>query len=55
MVGELLPPAQSSSVAVPKSVLSASVRVVAVPDTDINGTNIGGLHGAPDSPRVSAL
>lgn len=55
MVGELLPPAQSSSVSVPKSVLSASVRVVTVPDTDINGTNIGALHGAPDSPHVPAL
>lgn len=55
MVGELLPAPHSSSVSVPKSVLSASVKVVTVPDTDINGTNIGGLHGAPDSPRVSAL
>lgn len=54
-MGELLPPAPSSSVTVPKSVLSASSEVVTVPDTDINGTNIGGLHGAPDSPRVSAL
>lgn len=54
-MGELLPPAQSSSVAVPKSLLSASGEVVTVPDPDINGTNIGGSHGAPDSPRVSAL
>lgn len=54
-MGELLPAAHSSSVSVPKSVLSASVKVVTVPDTDINGTNIGALHGAPDSPRASAL
>lgn len=54
-MGGLLPPAQSSSVTVPKSALSASAEVVTVPDTDINGTNIDGSHGAPDSPRVSAL
>lgn len=56
----MLPPAQRSCVAVlchcvPEAVLNVSAKRVTVLDTDTNGTPIGSLHVALDSPCVPVL